>query len=90
MYIRHLNEYCVCVCVFIYPERSMETVISAIAEYFDICGDKISHCDLVAKPYGHVEGGSRFLGNYLHDMTTRKMSVVFLHSTWCPETPDGF
>jgi len=49
-------------------------VISAVAEYFDICGDKISHCDLVAKTYGHVEGGSRFLGNYLHDMTTRQMS----------------
>jgi hypothetical protein len=68
----------------------METVISAVAEYFDICGDKISHRDLDAKPYGRVKGGSRFLGNYLHDMTTRKMSVVFLLSTTCPETPDGF
>jgi hypothetical protein len=68
----------------------METVISTVAGYFDIYGDKISHCDLVAKSYGHIEGGSRFLGIYLHDATIRKMSVVFLLSTSCPETPDGF
>jgi len=48
----------------------MEIVISAVAEYFDICGDEISHCELVAKTYGHVEGGSRSLGNCLHDVTT--------------------
>lgn len=68
----------------------METVISAVADYFVICGDNISYRDLVAKPNGHVEGGSRVLGNYIHDVTTRKMSVIFLHSTRCPETPDGF
>ena len=59
-------------------------MISAVAEYFDICSDKTSRCDLLAKPYGHVEGGSRFLGNYLHDLTTRKMSVILFHSIRCP------
>jgi Mn-containing catalase len=57
----------------------MEIVISAVAEYFDICGDEISHCELVAKTYGHVEGGSRSLGNCLHDVTTRNIQGAPKH-----------